>query len=66
MPTVELVILEEKLDEFQAWFREHNPRSKEPEVVSFSTIQGSNDVVYKVRATVQTDRAAALVRSAWG
>ncbi len=66
MPTLELTVQEDKLEEFQAWFREQNPRSKEPQVLSFSPIQGSDAVLYKVRATVQTEAAAALVKKTWG
>jgi hypothetical protein len=66
MPTLELTVLEDKLEDFQAWFREQNPRSKEPEIMSFSKIPGSNDVAFKVRTTVQTEGAAALVKSTWG
>jgi hypothetical protein len=35
MPTLELTVLEEKLEDFQVWFRENNPRSKKARTCEF-------------------------------
>ena len=58
---LELNIPEEQLEEFEAWFDEHNPAPAKRETLSFSSSRGI-DVVYRVRVSVRTQAAAGLLQ----